>query len=97
MHLHNALDVAYNSDIEGFHNTISNVYQVVMVDAPVLPPHAFPQLKPNLLIEAYTFIKSQVGIPVISNTLFLRPSPEIVRGLPFQCIKVTIISRELLQ
>ena len=89
------LGVADNSDTEGFYNIIANIFQVVLVEAPVITPHALPQLEPKLLLEVDKFIKSQVSIPVISNTVFLFPSPQIVLGYPFQCAKVPIISREL--
>ena len=45
MHISNALGVA-DFDAEGLHDIIVNVLQVVLVDAPVLSPHAFPQLGP---------------------------------------------------
>ena len=56
MHIHNALGVAEYPDVEGFHNIISNILQVVLVDALVLPPHAFPQLEPKLPLEVGAFI-----------------------------------------
>ena len=96
MHLHNALGVAESSDIECFHNIISNVFQVVLVYALVIPRHALPQLKPKLLLEVYTFSKSQVGIPVISNTVTLHPSPEVVHGYLLQHAKVPTVSHDIL-
>ena len=75
MHLPNALGVVENYDTKGFNNIISNVFQVVMLDAPVIPPHSFPQLEPKLLLEVDAFIKSQVDIPVIPNTVFIHPIP----------------------
>ena len=35
-------------------------------------------------------------MPVISNTVFIHPIPEIVRGYPFQFSEVPLISHELL-
>ena len=46
MYLMHALGVAENFDSEGLRNIISNILHVVLVDNLVLPPHAFPQLKP---------------------------------------------------
>ena len=80
MHIHNALSVAENSDTEWFHNIIVNLFQVVLVDALVLPPHALSQLKLNPPLEVDAFIKYQLGIPVISNTVFLPQSLEVVHG-----------------
>ena len=80
MNLPNALGVVDNSDMEGFHNIIADVFQVVLVDALVIPPNELPQLKPNLLLKFNKFIKYKVGIPVLFNTVFLRPIPEIFRG-----------------
>ena len=71
MHLFNALGVAENPDAEGFHNIILNVLQVVLVDAPVLLPHAFPQIEPNLPLKLDTLIKYHICMPIISNTVFL--------------------------
>ena len=96
MHLHNALGVAESSDIECFHNIISNVFQVVLVYALVIPRHALPQLKPKLLLEVYTFSKSQVGIPVISSTVFICPSPEVFCGWLLQHSEGPLVSRKLL-
>ena len=92
MHLYNALDVAENSDTEWFHNIIVNVFQVVLLEASVIPPHALTQLEPNFLLETNTFIKSQVGIPVISNTVTLHPSPEVVHGYLLHHAKGPLIS-----
>ena len=80
MHLHNALGIADNSNTEWFHNISAKVFQVILVVASVLPPHALPQLEPKLVLEVNAFIKSQVGIPVISNTVFLCTSPEVICG-----------------
>ena len=80
MHLLNTLGVAENSEMEWFQNIVANVFKVVLVDASVLPPHALYQLEPKKLLGVDAFIKSQVSIPVISNSVFLRLSPEVVRG-----------------
>ena len=80
MHIHNSFGVAENSDTEWFQNIIANSFQVVLVDALVIPPHALSQLEPKLLLVVESFINSQVGIPVISSTAFLIPSPEVVSG-----------------
>ena len=56
MHLLNALGVVENYDTEWFHNIIANLFQVFLVDALVLPPHALYQLKPNLFPEVNTFV-----------------------------------------
>ena len=46
MHLMHALVVAENFYVEGLHNTNANILHVVLVETPMLPPHALPQLKP---------------------------------------------------
>ena len=80
MHIHNALGVVDNYDTKWFQNIIVNVFRVVLVDALVIPPHALCQLEPNILLEVDAFIKPQVGTPVISNTVFIFPSTEVVCG-----------------
>ena len=80
MHIHNALGVADNPDTEWINNIIANVFQVVLVDTLVLPPHALTQLEPKLIIKVDSFIKYQVGIPVIYNIVNLCPSPKVVSG-----------------
>ena len=84
MHLSNSIEVAENSDAEGLHTTIANVLQMVLVDAPVLSTHSFPQLETNILLEVESLIHSQVCMSVISRGARLRPSPEIISGYPFQ-------------
>ena len=80
MHLNNALGLADNSEKEFLHNIIMNVFQVVLVDALMISPHALPQLEPNLLLEVDAFIKSQLGTPFISNTVTICPGPEVFSG-----------------
>ena len=46
MHLTYAIGIAENFDFEGFHNAIANILHVVLLDTPMLPPHAIPQLEP---------------------------------------------------
>ena len=65
-----------NSDTEGFHNIIANIFEVVLEYATMLPLHAIYQLKPNILIEVEALVQSQVCIPVVVNPVFLIPSPE---------------------
>ena len=61
MRLPNALGVAEDPDTEGIQSIIEYVFQVVLVDSPVLPPHAFTQITPKLPIKFDAFIKSQVN------------------------------------
>ena len=56
MYLLNALVIVNNSDTEWFHNIISNIFQVVLVDALLLHPHAFLQLEPKLLLKVNVFV-----------------------------------------
>ena len=58
MHLSNAISVADNYYTEGIHNIIVNVLQMILVDAILLSPHAFPQLKPNIPLEVNALINS---------------------------------------
>ena len=58
----------------------------------MLPPHSFPQLEKNLLLEVNAFINSHGIMPV-----FLCPIPEIVHGYPLQFTKIPLVSRELLR
>ena len=56
MHLPNALVVAEDPDEGGFHNIIADILHVVLVDTPVLPPHAFNQLELKVPLEVVAFI-----------------------------------------
>ena len=56
MHHPNGPNIEEDPDTEGFHNIISNILQVVLVDTLVLLSHAFNQLKPKLLLKVYAFI-----------------------------------------
>ena len=80
MHLSNALAVAENFDAEGLHSVIVNVLQMILVDAPVLSPHAFPQLEPYLPLEVDALIHSEVRMFVISSGVRFGPSPDIIHG-----------------
>ena len=80
MHLSNALAIAENFDAEWLHNIILDVIQMILVDAPVLSSHAFPQLEPNLPLEAYAIIPYQVCMSVISSGVRLGPSQDIIHG-----------------
>ena len=41
-----ALGVAEDFDFEGLRNIIANIIHVVLVDTPMLPPHALSRLEP---------------------------------------------------
>ena len=56
MHILNTISVAENYDTDWFHNIIANIFQVVLVDAPVIPPHRLSQLEPKLLLEVNAFV-----------------------------------------
>ena len=58
MLLPNALGISEDPETEGFHNIIANILQVVLVDAPVIPPHEFTQLEPKLSLEVDAFINT---------------------------------------
>ena len=79
MNISNALGVAANFESEGLQNIIANVLEMVLVDVPVLSPHAFPQLRTKLPLEVDTLISSQVCMYVISSGVYLLPSQEIIR------------------
>ena len=75
MHIPYAFGIADDPDTEGFHNIIVNLLQLVLVDAPVLLPHEFPQLEPKIPLEVDAFINHYVQIPIISNAVIICPSP----------------------
>ena len=62
MHLTDAINVLYISDPERFHYFIVNIFDVVLVGAPVIPPHALPQLKPNIFLKVTAPIWPQINI-----------------------------------
>ena len=80
MHISNALGVAENPDVEGIHNIIVNVLQVVLVDDLVISPYEFCQFEPKFPLEIDTLINYQVCMPVISRSVRIFPIPEIVCG-----------------
>ena len=66
MHLLKAFSIAENSNSEGFHNIIVNVFDVILEYALILPLYALSQLKPNLLIKV--------------DALFFIPIIDLLRG-----------------
>ena len=97
MHLLNALVVVDNYDTEWLHNYIANIFEVVLKDAPVRPPHRIYRIEPKLLIKFNALLYSQVGIPFISNTVILIPSPEVVCRYPFQISEGQLVFHEILR
>ena len=75
MHLSNNLGVADNFDAEGLHNIIANVFHVVLLDATVLSPHTFTQIKPYLPLKFDTLIHSKVRMSIILGDIRLGPIP----------------------
>ena len=51
MHLLNTLSVVENSDTKWLHNVITNIFEVVLKDALVLPPHNLSQIEPNIFLK----------------------------------------------
>ena len=64
-----------NSDTEGFHNIIANLFEVVLEFATIIPPHEIYQLEPNLLLEVNALVQSHLVIPVVVKPVSLIPSP----------------------
>ena len=75
MHIEDVLSVLENSDFEGFHNVIVNIFDVVLVDAMMPLLHSLPQLKLNLIPKVYASIVSQLHNPQAIVSISLCPSP----------------------
>ena len=56
MHILNMLVIVDNYDTEYIHNIIENIFEVVLKDAPVIPPHHLYQLEPKLLLKVYELV-----------------------------------------
>ena len=97
MHISNALSIAENFNTEGIHNIIVNLLQVVLVDTPVLSPHAFTQLEPYIPLKVDALIHIKVRMSIIPRGIHIGPRPESLRRYPRQFDKVTLISREFLR
>ena len=57
------LGVLENSDSEGFHNIVVNIFDVILEDAPIYPPHALLELEPNIFLKVKAYVHTQVHIP----------------------------------
>ena len=83
MHLTHALGVLEDFYFEGFHNIIANILHVVLLDTPMLPPHALPQLEPQLSLEVDTLLNSKVRMSAITSGIRLHSSPKSSVDSPF--------------
>ena len=71
----NAIGVAENSETEWLHNSISNIFYVVLEYAMVIPLHTLSLLKTKLFLKVDALVKTQVGIPIIGKRVTLSPIP----------------------
>ena len=58
-----------DSDSEGFHNVIVNIFYMVLEDAPMYLPHALTQLEPNLFNIVEATVLTQVKKPLHVSTI----------------------------
>ena len=65
---------------EVFHNIIVDIFDVVLKDGPVLPPHALSQIKPQLYLGFGTALRSCDCISTRIHTAYLVPNPELIHG-----------------
>ena len=75
MHLISAFSVTENSETEWLHNSIANIFYVVLEYSVVIPLHTLSLLKTKLLIKVDALVKTQVGIPIIGKRVTLSPIP----------------------
>ena len=80
MHLTDVLCVLDNYDPERFHNVIANIFDVVLVGAMMLPPHALPQLEQNMFIKFVAPNRSQIHITRCILSISFCQSLELFRG-----------------
>ena len=69
-----------NSYPEGLQNTIVDIFDMVLKDGPVLPPHALSQLEPQLFLKIGAKLCSTNGVPVCAVPVYLIPSTELFHG-----------------
>ena len=96
VHLTDALRVLEDADSEWFYNVIVNIFDVFLEDAPVIFPHALPQLKPNIFLKFNAYVPPQVNTPQYVVTIFLHPIPELIHGNIFPCAEHPLIPRNTL-
>ena len=95
MHILNKLSVMENSDTEWLHNVISDILEVVLIDALLLPPLRIYQLKPNVLLKVDPLVQYQIGILVIRKSVTFIPIPEFLCKYPFQIAEIPLVSCEI--
>ena len=82
--------------MEGFHNIITNVFEVVLQYFMIIPPYALSQLESKLLIKVDALVHYQVGIPVIIKSITLIPSPGVLYRLISEISEGPLVSCEIL-
>ena len=60
------------------HNLIVDIFNVFFKGVTVPPLHAFPQLKPYILLEVFASVRPTDQVPVRVGPVCLGPSPEIL-------------------
>ena len=75
MHLLDALSVVDNSNSEGFHNIIVNLFTVVLEYTPRFLLHALSQLEPSMLLKIDVLVHVQISTNVIVKPVLLSLAP----------------------
>ena len=80
MHLTYVIGIAENFDFDEFHNTITNILHMVLVDTTMLPPHVLPQLEPYIPLKVDTLILHKIIMSIIPSGIRFFPSLEVFPG-----------------
>ena len=93
MYLVDAFSVLENSDSEGFHNIIVNIFDLALLDSKMPLPRAIPQLEPNIFLKFDVSVALQVHIPQSVVSVSLCPITEFLRGSIFCCSESPLVPR----
>ena len=96
MNFLDALSVTDNFKLEGFHNIIVNLFDVIQEYTPMILSHAISQIEPKILLEVDAIFHNQVSIHVIANTICLIPSPELLHGYILSLEEIKLVSSKFL-
>ena len=84
MHLADVLSVLKDSNPEWLHNTIVDVFHMILEGAPIFPPHDIFQLGPQLLLKVGAVLQSIEYISRSIDSVHFGPIPKLFRG-PILC------------
>ena len=91
MHISYVFVILDHSYPKGIHNIILGVFDMVLKDGPVIPPHVFPQLKPQPFLEVGKLLFSSHHHAINIVFVYLDPSPELLHSYTLSFSKGPLI------